>query len=63
MNDIHTNAIYNLTTTPKRDDGVYVQVFAVKDGIRYDMKVINLREVSISLTNSLMDGVEKVFGV
>ena len=63
MNDVHTNTIYNLKTAPKRDEGVYVQVFAVKDGIRYDMKVISLKEVSISLTNSLMDGVEKVFSV
>lgn len=63
-NHVHSeNTIYNLTTEPKRDDGVYVQVFAVRDGIRYDIKVISLKEVSISLTNSLMDGVEKVFSV
>lgn len=52
--------IYNLTTEPKRDDGVYAQLFAVKNGARYDMKVISLREISTTLTSSLMDGIEKL---
>lgn len=56
-----SNEIYNLTTAPKRDDGVYMQLFCVKDGVRYDMKVVSLKDVSVVLTNSLMDGIEKLY--
>ena len=60
-NNTHSsNNIYNLTTSPKLDDGIYMQVFAVKDGVRYDMNVINLRDASKTLTESLMDGIEKL---
>ena len=60
-NNVHSsNVIYNLTTAPKRDDGIYIQLFAVKDGVRYDMKEINLKDASAILTNSLMDGIEKL---
>ena len=44
-------------------DGIYFEVFAVKDGIRYNMKIIDLGEVSKVMTNSLMDGLGKVIGV
>ena len=56
-----SNEIYNLTTAPKRDDGIYMQLFCVKDGVRYDMKVVSLKDVSAILTNSLMDGIEKLY--
>ena len=56
-----SNIIYNLTTEPKRDDGIYMQLFCVKDGMRYDMKVVSLKDVSTTLTNSLMDGIEKLY--
>lgn len=42
------------------NDGIYMQLFCVKNGVRYDMKVIDLKEVSTTLTNSLMDGIEKL---
>lgn len=61
-NNTHSlNITYNLTTEPKRDDGIYIQLFCVKNGVRYDMKVIDLKEVSTTLTNSLMDGIEKLW--
>lgn len=61
-NNTHSsNEIYNPTTAPKRDDGIYMQLFCVKDGVRYDMKVVNLKDVSTILTNSLMDGIEKLY--
>ena len=55
-----TFELHNITTPPKRDDGIYAQLFAVKDGVRYDMKVVSLGEVTTTLTNSLMDGLEKL---
>lgn len=43
------------------NDGVYIELFAVKDGIRYNAKIIDMKEVSTTLTNSLMDGIEKLW--
>ena len=60
-NSTHSpNEIYNCAPATKRDDGVYMQLFCVKNGVRYDMKVIDIKEVSAMLTNSLMDGIEKL---
>ena len=42
------------------NDGVYVELFAVRDGIRYNAKIIDMKEVSTILTNSLMDSIDKL---
>lgn len=42
------------------NDGIYFEVFAVKDGVRYNMKIINSINVSTILINSIMDGIEKI---
>ena len=44
-------------------DGVYIETFAVKDNKRYKGRIINMRDVSIILTDSLMNGVEKLISV
>lgn len=44
----------------KPEDGIYMELFAVKDGVRYNAKIINMRDVSTILTGSLMDGIEKL---
>ena len=41
-------------------DGIYFEIFAVKDGVRYNAKIIDAKEVSRIMTNSVMDGLEKV---
>ena len=46
---------------PKGEDGIYLQMFCVKDGVRYDGGSINLRDASQILTQSLLDGIEKLF--
>ena len=43
-------------------DGIYFEVFVVKDGVRYNAKIIDIGEVSKVMTNSLMDGLGKVVG-
>lgn len=43
------------------DDGVYAEFFAVKDGVRYDAKVVNMKDIATTLTNSLMNGFEKLW--
>ena len=44
----------------KYNDGVYIEVFAVKDGVRYNAQVISLNDVTKILTNSLLDGIQKI---
>ena len=43
------------------NDGVYMELFAIKDGIRYNAKTIEIKDVANILTNSLMDGIEKLW--
>lgn len=49
------------TSNQNVEDGVYIELFAVKGGVRYNSKIVNMRDVSILLTNSLMDGIEKLW--
>ena len=42
-------------------DGIYMELFAVKNGVRYNAKIVNMKDASTILTNSLMDGVEKLW--
>jgi hypothetical protein len=43
-------------------DGIYFEVFAIKDGIRYNAKIIDASEVSEIMANSVMRGLGKVIG-
>lgn len=43
-------------------DGIYFEIFAVKDGVRYNAKIIDAKEVSRIMANSVMDGLGKVIG-
>ena len=43
-------------------DGIYFEIFAVKDGVRYNVKIIDAKEVSEIMANSVMDGLGKVMG-
>ena len=43
-------------------DGIYFEIFAVKDGVRYNAKTIDAKEVSGIMANSVMDGLGKVIG-
>lgn len=45
---------------PTIDDGVYIEFFAIKNGVRYNAKIIPLEKASVVLTNSLMDGIQKL---
>ena len=41
-------------------DGIYFEIFVVKDGVRYNAKIIDAKEVSEIMANSVMDGLGKV---
>lgn len=42
------------------NDGAYIELFAIKNGVRYNAKIINMKDMANILTNSLMDGIEKM---
>lgn len=44
----------------ENNNGIYIEVFAMKDGERYNFKTVNLKEVSNVLVNHLMNGIEAV---
>ena len=43
------------------NDGVYIELFAIKNGIRYNAKIIEMKDMANILTNSLIDGIEKMW--
>ncbi len=43
-------------------DGIYFEVFAVKEGTRYNAKIIDVKEASKILANSVMDGLGEIIG-
>ena len=45
--------------TQEREDGTYMELFAVKKGIRYNAIILNLKDAINVLINSLLDGVER----
>ena len=44
----------------KNKDGIYFEIFAVKDGVRYNSRIISINDVSEIMTNSLMDGLQEI---
>ena len=45
----------------KHKDGTYMELFVIKDGVRYNAKTVEMKDVVNILTNSLMDGIEKMW--
>lgn len=43
------------------EDGLYVELFAIKNGVRYNAKILNMRDVATTLTSGLMDGLDKMW--
>lgn len=43
-------------------DGIYFEIFAMQNGKRYTVKIIDASEVSKIMANSVMDGLGKVIG-
>lgn len=44
-----------------RDNGCYIEFFATKDGIRYNAKVVSMKDTVLSITNNIMNGFEKLW--
>lgn len=44
-----------------KDDGLYAELFAVKNGMKYSAKIISMSEMSTTLVNGLMDGIENMY--
>ncbi len=47
--------------SPTINDGIYIELFAIKNGIRYNAKIVDIKDMTSILTNSLMDGIEKMW--
>ena len=45
------------------DDGIYLEIFAEKEGKRINLKIVSLRQLSNVLTNELMDSIEKIIEI
>lgn len=43
-------------------DGIYFEMFAMKDGVRYNAKIVDIGEVGRTIAKSVFDGLEKVIG-
>lgn len=39
----------------KLEDGIYVEVFAIKNNQRYNHKIINVNDLTSNVTNGFMD--------
>jgi hypothetical protein len=44
-------------------DGIYFEVFAMKNGIRYNTKIIDVKEANRILITCTMNGFEKIIGL
>lgn len=44
-----------------KDDGLYAELFAVKNGMKYSAKIISMSKMSTTLVNGLMDGIENMY--
>ena len=43
-------------------DGMYIEVFAVKDGVRYNVKIVDAKSVGATLAESVMNGLGEIIG-
>ena len=44
-------------------DGIYLEIFVLKEGKRINFKIVSLRQLSNVLTNGLMNSVEKLIEI
>lgn len=47
--------------TNKLSDGIYIELFAVKKGVRYNAKILNMADATLILTNGLLNGIENLW--
>ena len=43
-----------------QNDGLYAEIFAMKDGVRYDSHIVNIDDASRILIDCLVDGIQKI---
>ena len=44
-------------------DGIYLEIFAMKNGIRYNQKIIDVKMANRILLTSTMNELEKIIGL
>ena len=45
------------------DDGIYLEIFASKEGKRINLKIVSLRQLSNVLTNGLMNSIKEIIEI
>lgn len=45
------------------NDGIYFDVFVIKDGIRYNVRTLPVTQVSNILTNAMLDGLGNIINI
>ena len=53
--------VYDKYNNYATSDGVYMELFVIKNGVRCNVKIIEMKEVENILTNSLVDEIENLW--
>ena len=43
-------------------DGIYLEIFVMKNGKRYNVKTVSMKYLVDTLTNGMMDAIEELIG-
>lgn len=43
-----------------QNDGLYAEIFAMKDGVRHNSHIVNIDDASKILIDCLVDGIQKI---
>ena len=44
------------------ENGIYLEIFVMKNGKRYNIKTLSLKHFSDTLVNGIMDAIEELIG-
>ena len=62
--NVHKNKIIHFIADrgelTMQNDGLYAEIFAVKDGVRYDSHIVNIDDASKILIDCLVDGIQNI---
>lgn len=42
---------------------IYLEIFVMKDGKRYNVKTMSIKHLSLTLTNGLMNAIEEIIQI
>lgn len=45
------------------EDCIYLEIFVMKNGKRYNVKTVSMKHLVNTLTNGMMDAIEELIGI